>query len=111
VVYAGAKFTAPNDDGRRAYVQAWDTRTGKMLWEVTVFRNFIKPWMEECVQWVFVKRLRIDGGKLIVIAERDRAYSIDLKTRAVRRLRVKKSTVAPDLGKAPPPTYEKSLAG
>jgi hypothetical protein len=85
VVFEGMLFTAPNDNGRRAYVQAWDIKTGEKLWEVTVFRNFIKPWMEECVQWVFIKDLRIDNGKLIVLAERDRVYSVDLKTRAVRK--------------------------
>lgn len=87
VVYEGVRFTAPNDNGRRAYVQAWDGETGRKLWEVTVFRNFIKPWMEECVQWVFIKDLRIVNGKLIVLAEHDRVYSVDPKTRVVRRLK------------------------
>ena len=87
VVYEGVRFAAPNDNGRRAYIQAWDIQTGKKLWEVTVFRNFIKPWLEECVQWVFIKEMKIVNGKLIVLAERDRAYSVDLKTRAVRKLK------------------------
>jgi hypothetical protein len=93
VVYERVRFTAPNDNGRRAYVQAWDAETGRKLWEVTVFRNFIRPWMEECVQWVFVRELRIVNGKLIVLAERDRLYSVDLKTRAVGKLK----SVPPDL--------------
>ena len=40
VVYEGVRFTAPNDNGRRAYFQAWNAETGKKLWEVTVCRNF-----------------------------------------------------------------------
>jgi hypothetical protein len=94
IVYEGVRFTAPNDNGRRAYIQAWDIQTGKKLWEVTVFRNFIQPWMEECVQWVFIKEIRIVNGKLIVLAERDRVYSVDLKTRAVRKQKSVASTSA-----------------
>jgi hypothetical protein len=44
VVYEGVRFTTPNDNGVRAYVQAWDGKTGRKLWEVRLFRNFIKPW-------------------------------------------------------------------
>ncbi len=96
VVYDGMRFTAPNDNGRRAYVQAGDAETGRKLWEVTVFRNFIKPWMEECVQWVFINELRSVNGKLIVLAERDRVYSVDLKTRAVRKLKSAALTSPPN---------------
>lgn len=86
-VYDGVRVTAPDDNGRRAYFQAWDAETGRKLWEVTVCRNFIKPWVEECVQWVFINELRTVNSKLIVLAERDRVYSVDLKTRAVRKLK------------------------
>lgn len=87
VVYDGVCFVAPNENGRRAYIQAWDEKTGRKLWEVIVFRNFIKPWMEECIQWVFIKELRIADGELIVMAEWDRVYAMDLKTRSGRRLK------------------------
>ncbi len=87
VIYEGVRYTAPNDDGRRAYVQAWDTTTNKMLWEVTVFRNFIVPLVEEDVQHVYIKRMSIEDGKLILFAEDDRAYSLDLKTRVVKKLK------------------------
>lgn len=87
VIYEGVRFTAPNDDGRRGYVQAWDTKTNKMLWEVTVYRNRINPLMEEDVQWVFIKKLSVVDGKLIVVDERDRAYSVDTKTHPVKRLK------------------------
>jgi hypothetical protein len=86
VVFEGVRYTAPNDDGRRAYVQAWQTSTNRMLWEVTVFRNRINPLAEEDVQHVYIRQMRIRDGKLIVIAEDDRVFSVDLKTRAVERL-------------------------
>src|SRR4051812_42079408 len=76
IVHQGVKYIVPNDNGRRAYVQAWDTNTNapnKMLWEVTVFRNFINPLVEEDVQWVFIKKLSVEDDKLVVVAEKDAA--------------------------------------
>ena len=29
VIYEGVRYTAPNDDGRRAYVQAWATTSSR----------------------------------------------------------------------------------
>lgn len=87
VVYKGVRYTAPNDDGRRGYVQAWDTKTNRMLWEVTVFRNSINPLLEEDVQWVYIKKLSVGYGRLIVVDERDRAYGVNVKTRTVKTLK------------------------
>jgi hypothetical protein len=79
------RFIAPNDNGRRAYVQAWDAKTDEKLWDITLFQNFIKPWREECLQWVFIKELRIVNQTLIARDEHDRFYCVDLKTRAVKK--------------------------
>ncbi len=87
VTYQGVRYIAPNDDGWRAYVQAWDTTTNKMLWEVTVFRTPKNLLLEEDAQHVYIKRMIIEDGELIVVAEEGRAYSIDLQTRAVKRLK------------------------
>jgi hypothetical protein len=87
VTYAGVRYTAPNDDGRRAYVEAWDTTTNKMLWKVTVFCNRIDPMAEGAMQHVYIRKMSISEGKLILVAENDRAYSVDLKTRTVKRLK------------------------
>src|SRR5690242_14503392 len=43
VIYDGVRYVAPNDDGRRGYIQAWDTKPNTMLWELTIYRNFINP--------------------------------------------------------------------
>ncbi len=89
VVFDGVRYTVPNDSGRRAYVQAWDTKTNKMLWEVTIFRNFIVPFplAEEDAQHVYIKNMRISEGKLVFVAENGRTYSLDVKTRAVKKLK------------------------
>lgn len=86
VVYEGVRYVVPNDNGRWAYLQAWDRKTTNMLWELTIFRNVINPLEEEDVQWIFIKKLNIDAGKLMVVDEQHRAFSVDLKTRAVKRL-------------------------
>jgi hypothetical protein len=83
VVYQGIRYTAPNADGRRAYVEAWEVKTNKKLWEVTVFTNRIDPLLEEDVQWVFIKSLAVKEGTLVVVSERGKTYRVDLKTKAV----------------------------
>jgi hypothetical protein len=87
VLYEGIRYAAPNNNGRRAYIEAWDERSGKKLWAKTIFRNWIWPWLEEDVQWVYIQELRVQNDKLIVIAERERRYSMDLKTGKIRKLK------------------------
>ena len=83
VIHQGVRYIAPNDDGRRAYVEAWDIRANKKLWDLTVFTNRIDPTLEEDVQHVFIKTLSVRDGTLIVTPERGKTYRIDLKTKAV----------------------------
>jgi CRISPR/Cas system-associated protein Csx1 len=83
VTYQGVRYIAPNDDGRRAYIEARDVQTNKKLWELTIFTNRIDPTLEEDVQWVFIKALNIRNGALVVTSERDKIYRVDLKTKAV----------------------------
>jgi hypothetical protein len=83
VVHQGVRYIAPNDDGRRAYIEAWDIRTKKKLWDLTVFTNRIDPTLEEDVQWIFIKALNIRDGALVVTSERGRIYRVDLKTKTV----------------------------
>jgi hypothetical protein len=85
VEHDGIRYIAPNRNGRVAYLEAWDISTGKQLWVTVVFRNTIKPWVEEDVQWVFIKKLEMVQDKLVVTAERGRNYEVDLKTGRVRR--------------------------
>ncbi len=85
LIYQGIRYVAPNDNGRRGYIQAWDANTN-LLWSVTLFRNFIIPLLEVDVQWVYIKSLRVVDGKLIARDERGRTFSVDPKTRAVKRL-------------------------
>jgi hypothetical protein len=83
VIHQGVRYLAPNDDGRRAYIEARDVQTNKKLWDLTVFTNRIDPTLEEGVQWVFIKALNIRDGALMVTSERDKIYRVDLKTKTV----------------------------
>ena len=33
VIYEGIRYVAPNDDGRRGYIEAWNVGTNKKLWD------------------------------------------------------------------------------
>jgi hypothetical protein len=86
VIHEGIRYVAPNDDGRRGYIEAWDVQTNKKLSELTVFTNRIDPKLEEDVQWVFIKSLGLRDGMLVVTSERGKTYQIDLKTKAITQL-------------------------
>src|ERR1044072_9850454 len=83
VVYQGIRYVAPNDDGRRAYIEAWDVRTNKKLWDLTLFTNRIDPKLEEDVQWGFINALNIRQGRLIATSEHGKNYEINLKTKKI----------------------------
>src|SRR5947207_2267862 len=90
-IHDSIRYVAPNDDGRRAYIEAWDVQTNKKLWELTVFANHIEPRLEEDVQWVFINKLNVRDGTLLVISERGNTYLIDLKTKAITQSDITKS--------------------
>jgi hypothetical protein len=83
VIHEGIRYVAPNDDGRRGYVEAWNVATNKKLWELTIFTNRIDPNLEEDVQWVFIKALKIQDGRLMVTSEREKTYQVDVNTKAI----------------------------
>ncbi len=83
VIYERIRYIAPNDDGRRGYIQAWNVGTNKKLWELTIFTNGIDPNFEEDVQWVFIKVLNIQDGRLMITSERGKTYQVDVNTKAI----------------------------
>src|SRR5436190_3702811 len=93
VVHDGIRYVTPNNDGRRAYIEAWDVHTNKKLWDLTVFKNRIDPKLEEDVQWVFINELSLHDGTLFVQSERGNTYEIDLKTKAITQSNTERSLV------------------
>jgi hypothetical protein len=87
IVHEGIRYTVPNDKGTVGYVVASDVATGKQVWKKTIFRKCLCPCLEHDVQWVYMKEMRLDGQRLLLVAERDKVYSLDLKTRKVKKLK------------------------
>jgi hypothetical protein len=83
VIYEGIRYVAPNDNGHRGYIEAWNVATNKKLWELTLFTNRIDPNLEEDVQWEFIKALNIQDGRLVATSERGENYQVDLKTKEI----------------------------
>jgi len=83
--YEGIRYIAPNDDGRRGYIEAFDVTTNKKLWELTLFTNRIDPNLEEDVQWVFIKALNVRDGRLMATSENGTTYEIDLKAKTITK--------------------------
>ncbi len=78
-------YSAPNEDGRNARIVATDARSGKVLWEVTVFQTKINPKLEEDVQWVFIKSLNLTGNVLRIEDEKMRVWELNLTTKVASR--------------------------
>jgi hypothetical protein len=101
VIYQGIRYVAPNDAGRRGYVEAWNIRTNKKLWELTIFTNTIASNLEEDVQWVFIKELSLQDGKLLVTTERGRIYQVDLTTKEITQSDSRSSPSPGSIGDVP----------
>jgi len=86
VVFRGVRYVAPNRHGDVGYVQAWDIRTGKRLWQVVVYRVPMKPNLEQDVQYRFIIGLNIRGGRLLITNESGQHYALDLRTRRVKKV-------------------------
>jgi hypothetical protein len=76
IVKDGIQYVA-NECGMGC-VKAIELKTKKELWKVTLYKiEFIKG-LEEDVQWVFIKEMKLSGDKLIVTNERNDRYEINL---------------------------------
>jgi len=77
--------TAPHQNG--GVVQAWDIKTNKMLWEVTVYKTDYDPKLERDVQDVFITSMKMDRDKLLVVNQKGESFHIDPKTRTVTAIK------------------------
>ena len=64
-------------------VEARTKKSGKLLWQVEVYKIRYDPNLEQDVQDIFISSLAIDRGKLVVRNEGGATFIIDLKTRSV----------------------------
>ena len=82
--------------------------SNKKLWELTLFTNRIDPKLEEDVQWVFIKVLKIQDGRLIATSEHGETYQVDLKTKEITQSD-SRSSPAPGAIRDMPDTARKVL--
>ena len=78
IVYKDVKIVAENySPDNMGVVQAFDIKTNKLIWSKKVYEVKIKPRVEADTQFVFIKEMKIDGDKLIVVNEKEKAFTLD----------------------------------
>jgi hypothetical protein len=83
VPHFGALHNRPQNGG---YVEAWDVKTGKLLWDRMVYRVHCVANLEKDVQDDFISEITVKGGHLFVKTERSETFDMDLETGKVRAL-------------------------
>jgi hypothetical protein len=87
ILYKVAHFGAHHYKSENGgYVQAWDAKTGKLLWDRMVYRVRYDANLEKDVQDDFISRISVKGGDLIVKTERSEKFQMDLESGKVRAL-------------------------
>src|SRR5947207_10420986 len=61
----------------------WNVETNKKVGQLTIFVNHSDGDVEEDAQWVFIKTLNIEDGRLIVTSESGKTYKVDLNTKEI----------------------------
>jgi hypothetical protein len=77
----GVEFRA--NHARMGTVEAWDFKAERKLWDVQVYKVLVEPWREGDLQFVYIKRLALDGDTLVVANEKDHVFRLDLNTHLV----------------------------
>lgn len=83
VVYEGIIYRAPHSGMQGGIIEAYDEKTGTLLWKRRVYGIARVAGLEEDVQWVFIKSLSVTNGQLFIVNEANHAFMLDLKTREV----------------------------
>ena len=81
IMYKDIKIVAENSTpDNMGVVQAFNVNTNKLVWSKKVYKVTIKPGVEDDTQWIFIKEIKIDNDKLLVINESNKIYEIDPNT-------------------------------
>ncbi len=94
VLIDGMRFSAPNDQGFRGYVRATDAKTGTNLWEKTIYRVIWRfPLPELDLYYCVITEMKAKDGRLLIQNDRKKWYSLDPKTRRVKRIKTEEAVV------------------
>ena len=75
---------------------------------MTIFTYPIDPNLEKDAQWVFIKTVDVQHGRLSVTSEREKTYYVDLNTKAITQPD-SRSSPSPGAIRKVPDTVEKAL--
>ena len=91
VVKSGIRYVVPHDQGRRGYIEAWDVRTGKKLWEKTIFkRSWIPIFTIECMHFEYITSARLKDAEILLKTDDGRTFALDIAKRKVRAVKESK---------------------
>jgi hypothetical protein len=105
VVAGEIRYTVPHfgalhgKEQNGGYVQAWEVGSGKLLWDRMIYRVVYDAKLERDAQDVFIARISVEGGTLLVENDLGERFEMDLGKGAVKAV-VKTSSrteVAPPL--------------
>lgn len=71
---------------KMGFIEAWDEKSNKLLWEVKIYKVNYNIFLERDVQDIYIKNIFIKNEFLIIIDELSRYYSLDIKTKKVKKL-------------------------
>jgi hypothetical protein len=81
IIYKDIKIVAENNSPENmGIVQAFDINTNKLIWSKQVYKVRMNPDVEADTQWRFIKDMKIEGDKLVVINEEQKTYMLDPNT-------------------------------
>lgn len=81
VIYKDLKIVAENSSpDNMGIIQAFNVNTNTIIWSKKVYKVKINPHVEDDTQWIFIKKMKIQNDKLIVINEKDKEYTLDANT-------------------------------
>lgn len=90
ILYNGIQYRAPHwgkmngKEQNGGYIEAWDPKLNKKLWELRVYSISSNNHATEADIWdVFITALSIQNGQLIVVNEKNERYAIDLEQQKV----------------------------
>ena len=83
VPHFGAFHDKPQNGG---YVEAWDVKTEKLIWDRMVYRVRYQANREKDVQDDFITQIKVRGGHLLVRTERSEEFDMDLASGQVSAL-------------------------
>ena len=90
--YRGIKYIAPHfkmknkQVQRGGFIEAWDIKTNKMLWDLKIYETKYDPKLEQDVQDVYITSLKIEHDKLLITNEWNEIYGLNLETKKVERI-------------------------